>query len=210
MTREDGTVSPDCGRAAEGRDEGAGQGVGDAAAAGIGMGSKRISAELGCSRNTVRHWLARGDWRPCASALRSKKLDGLCERLRECFRRHGGNADVVRQELARGEECLGEPAHGGACGDRPGRSQSAPVIFSARIVPFPCPTFTVTPRSSSGPNSCWSRTRVSFIRRRSGVVTPFTAKQRAAITRTGNGPSACRRTSIASRGNSLRRNTGLG
>ena len=27
----------------------------------LGWGSKRIAAELGCSRNTVRHWLARGD-----------------------------------------------------------------------------------------------------------------------------------------------------
>jgi uncharacterized protein YjcR len=31
---------------------------------GLSWGSKRISAELGCSRNTVRSWLARGDWRP--------------------------------------------------------------------------------------------------------------------------------------------------
>jgi transposase len=67
---------------------------------GLGWGSKRIAAELGCSRNTVRYWLARGGWRPCASASRSKKLDGLSEWLRERFRRHAGNADVVRQELA--------------------------------------------------------------------------------------------------------------
>lgn len=66
----------------------------------LGWGSKRIAAELGCSRNTVRHWLARGDWRPCASPSRSKRLDGLSEWLRERFRRHAGNADVVRQELA--------------------------------------------------------------------------------------------------------------
>lgn len=68
---------------------------------GLGWGSKRIAAELGCSRNTVRCWLAQGDWRPCASPSRSKKLDGLSEWLRERFRRHAGNADVVRQELAR-------------------------------------------------------------------------------------------------------------
>jgi hypothetical protein len=42
-----------------------------------------------------------GDWQRCASPSRSKKLDGLSEWLRECFRRHAGNADVVRQELAR-------------------------------------------------------------------------------------------------------------
>jgi hypothetical protein len=47
---------------------------------GLGWGSKRIAAELGCSRNTVRYWLAQGDWRPCASPSRSKKKDGLSER----------------------------------------------------------------------------------------------------------------------------------
>jgi transposase len=67
----------------------------------LGWGSKRIAAELGCSRNTVRHWLARSDWRPCASRSRSRKLDGMSDWLRERFRQHAGNADVVRQELAR-------------------------------------------------------------------------------------------------------------
>jgi transposase len=67
----------------------------------LGWGSKRIAAELGCARNTVRHWLAHGDWRPCASASHSTKLDGLSDWLGERFRRHAGNADVVRQELAR-------------------------------------------------------------------------------------------------------------
>jgi transposase len=66
----------------------------------LGWGSKRIAVELGCSRNTVRHWLAQGDWRPSASPSRSKKLDGLSAWVRERFRRHAGNADVVRQELA--------------------------------------------------------------------------------------------------------------
>jgi transposase len=36
----------------------------------------------------------------CASASRSKKLDGLSDWIAERFRRHAGNADVVRQELA--------------------------------------------------------------------------------------------------------------
>jgi hypothetical protein len=67
----------------------------------LGWGSKRIGSELGCARNTVRHWLAHGDWRPCASASRSTRLDGLSDWLGERFRRHAGNADVVRQELAR-------------------------------------------------------------------------------------------------------------
>lgn len=65
----------------------------------LGWGAKRIAAELGCSRNTVRRWLSEGDWRPCASPSRSKRLDGLSDWLSERFRRHAGNADVVRQEL---------------------------------------------------------------------------------------------------------------
>lgn len=66
----------------------------------LGWGSKRIAAELGCSRNTVRRWLGEGEWRPCAPPTRSKRLDGLGAWLEERFRRHAGNADVVRQELA--------------------------------------------------------------------------------------------------------------
>ena len=65
----------------------------------LGWGCKRIAAELGCARNTVRGWLE-GDWRACASGSRSKKLDGLSDWIAERFHRHGGNADVVRQELA--------------------------------------------------------------------------------------------------------------
>ena len=66
----------------------------------LGWGSKRIAAELGCARNTVRRWLTEQDWHACASASRSKKLDGLSDWIAERFRRHAGNADVVRQELA--------------------------------------------------------------------------------------------------------------
>ena len=66
----------------------------------LGWGAKRIAAELGCARNTVRRWLVNGGWRPMASPSRSKKLDGLASWLAERFRRHAGNADVVRQELA--------------------------------------------------------------------------------------------------------------
>lgn len=66
----------------------------------LGWGAKRIAAELGCSKNTVKRWLGLGGWRRCAGASRSRKLDGLEEWISERFRRHGGNADVVRQELA--------------------------------------------------------------------------------------------------------------
>ena len=67
----------------------------------LGWGVKRIAAELGCSKHTVKRWLALGGWRPCASPSRSKRLDGHAEWLAERFRRHAGNADVIRQELAR-------------------------------------------------------------------------------------------------------------
>lgn len=65
-----------------------------------GWGAKRIAAELGCSRNTVKRWLAEGGWRAAQPAARAKTLDGLEAWLAERFRRHAGNADVVRQELA--------------------------------------------------------------------------------------------------------------
>ena len=67
---------------------------------GLGWGAKRIAAELGCSKTTVKRWLQFGDWRPCVTPSRSKKLDGLADWLAERFRRHRGNADVIRQELA--------------------------------------------------------------------------------------------------------------
>lgn len=66
----------------------------------LGWGSRRISAELGCSRTTVRRWLEQGEWRRPAPVSRAKGLDGLEAWVEERFRRHAGNADVVRQELA--------------------------------------------------------------------------------------------------------------
>ena len=65
----------------------------------LGWRAKRIAGELGCSKNTVKRWLRYGDWRPCLTPSRSKKLDGLSDWLAERFRRHRGNADVIRQEL---------------------------------------------------------------------------------------------------------------
>jgi transposase len=64
-----------------------------------GWGTKRIAAELGCSRNTVKRWIAEGGWRGLAPVSRRKSLDGLEAWIAERFRRHAGNADVVRQEL---------------------------------------------------------------------------------------------------------------
>jgi transposase len=66
----------------------------------LGWGSKRIARELGISRGTVKRYAEAGGWQPFKQPARRKLLDGLDEWLRERFRRHRGNADVVRQELA--------------------------------------------------------------------------------------------------------------
>jgi exodeoxyribonuclease V alpha subunit len=66
---------------------------------GLGWGAKRIAAEFGCSRNTVKRYLGLGGWTRCRQPERTKALDGLADWLAERFRQHRGNADVVRQEL---------------------------------------------------------------------------------------------------------------
>src|SRR5690242_4558902 len=65
----------------------------------LGWGTKRISGELGCSRNTVKRYLAAGGWVAIRQPRRPRRLDGLEEWLAERFRRHRGNCDVVRQDL---------------------------------------------------------------------------------------------------------------
>jgi transposase len=65
----------------------------------LGWGTRRIAAEFGCSRNTVKRYLGLGGWAHCRRPERVKALDGLADWLAERFRRHRGNADVVRQEL---------------------------------------------------------------------------------------------------------------
>lgn len=67
----------------------------------LGWGQKRIARELGVARNTVKRYVATGGWVPYRAARRLGKLDGLGEWLKECFWRHRGNCDVVRQELVR-------------------------------------------------------------------------------------------------------------
>jgi transposase len=64
-----------------------------------GWGIKRIARELGCSHHTVKHYVAAGGPVPFKTPQRPKTLDGHEEWLRERFLRHGGNADVVRQDL---------------------------------------------------------------------------------------------------------------
>ncbi len=79
-----------------------------------GWGSKRIAAEFGVSRTTVRRYLQAGGWRPFKNPKREKLLGEHGDWLKERFRRHRGNADVVRQELLEGR--CGELADGGARG----------------------------------------------------------------------------------------------
>ena len=67
----------------------------------LGWGTKRIAGELGCSRNTVKRYLAVGGWVAIRQSRRRRRLDGLDEWLRERFRQHRGNCDVVRQDLVR-------------------------------------------------------------------------------------------------------------
>ena len=64
-------------------------------------GSKRIAFELGCSRTTVKRYLRQGGWASYRGRGRPSALAGLEGWLAERFRQHRGNADVVRQELAR-------------------------------------------------------------------------------------------------------------
>ena len=66
----------------------------------LGWGARRIAAELGCSRTTARRWLKEGTWRRPSQPVRPKALGGLETWIEDRFRRHAGNADVVRQELA--------------------------------------------------------------------------------------------------------------
>src|SRR5512147_1039924 len=67
---------------------------------GLGWGVRRIAAEFGCSHVTVRRYVAAGGWTGYRTPRRGKALDGLEDWLAERFRRHRGNADVVRQDLA--------------------------------------------------------------------------------------------------------------
>ena len=67
----------------------------------LGWGLKRIASEFGCSRNTVRRYVAADGWVAYSRPRRGGKLAGLDAWLREGFVRHGGNAEVVRQDLRR-------------------------------------------------------------------------------------------------------------
>ena len=59
----------------------------------LGWGSRRIAAELGCGRETVRRWVEEGAWRGYRRRGRRKRLAGLEDWLAAKFRQHRGNAD---------------------------------------------------------------------------------------------------------------------
>lgn len=67
----------------------------------LGWGAKRIAREVGCSKNTVKRYLAQGEWMPARPPVRPGQLAALTEWLTDRFRQHRGNADVVRQDLLR-------------------------------------------------------------------------------------------------------------
>jgi transposase len=66
----------------------------------LGWGTRRIAAALGCNRETVQRYLAAGGWMPYRAPERTGVLARHAAWIAERFRRHRGNADVVRQELA--------------------------------------------------------------------------------------------------------------
>lgn len=67
-----------------------------------GWGAKRIAREFGTCPKTVRRYVREGCWTGYSRAGRRAALAGKEKWLEERLVRHGGNADVVRQELASG------------------------------------------------------------------------------------------------------------
>jgi transposase len=67
----------------------------------LGWGIRRIAAEFGCSHETVRRYVSAGGWVAYRKPRRRRRLAGLESWLADRFRRHRGNCDVVRQDLAR-------------------------------------------------------------------------------------------------------------
>ena len=67
----------------------------------LGWGTKRIARELGISKNTVRKYLALDGIIEYQAPERPSLLNEHQEWIEEEYRRHRGNAEVVRQELER-------------------------------------------------------------------------------------------------------------
>lgn len=69
--------------------------------ASLGWGARKIAAELGCSRNTVRRYLRQGGWQAYRARAREGCLAPHARWLQDRFFQHRGNCDVVRQDLQR-------------------------------------------------------------------------------------------------------------
>ena len=67
----------------------------------LGWGLRRIAREFGCSRNTVRRYVAADGWMAYSRRSGGGKLEDQAAWLKERFFQHGGNAEVVRQDLLR-------------------------------------------------------------------------------------------------------------
>src|SRR5574339_660 len=103
----------------------------------LGWGSKRIAFELGCSRTTVKRYLRQGGWASYRGRGRPSSLAGLEGWLGERFRRHRGNADVVRQELEREHGRRSSQSRSAAAGRAASRSARMPVPRPADRVANP-------------------------------------------------------------------------
>ena len=67
---------------------------------GCGWGLRRIAAQFGCSRQTVKRYVRAGGPVQFSKPARKGRLLDHEDFVRERMVRHCGNADVVRQELA--------------------------------------------------------------------------------------------------------------
>ena len=67
----------------------------------LGWGLRRIAREFGCSRNTVRRYVAADGWTAYRRRTGGGRLETQEAWLKERFFRHRGNAEVVRQDLLR-------------------------------------------------------------------------------------------------------------
>jgi len=103
----------------------------------LGWGTRKIAAALGCSRMTVRRYVEAGGFMTYWQPQRSRQLDGLANWLAERFRQHRGNAEVVRQDLAR--------EHGILVSLRPVERAVAPLRQALRAEARACVRFETPP-----------------------------------------------------------------
>ena len=70
----------------------------------LGWGLRRIAREFGCSKNTVRRYVAADGWMAYSRQAGGGKLEDQEAWLKERFFQHRGNAEVVRQDLVREQD----------------------------------------------------------------------------------------------------------